>query len=344
MYRRYNFTIAALLLIGLAIGLVATAWLDPLDGDLTRLGGYPETRFGWNEPQQRFDPPRATPGRMNVHYDVVVIGDSFSTVTSPDRRHRAGMFWTDHLAALTGLSVGVFDIAATAFDTLITGLAAAPPRLLILETVERGIGRLPILPGDCRPAPARPIALPRAVPSAQIAINRPVAAGPDPLRIGEALGQIGTALERLPAGRDINRVRQSPLTRGDLFTDADPATLLFYTEDLARNAWTPDDWAEITCRIRALHATVTQRLGSGFLLLVAPDKSSAYAPFLPERDRPVDAITRLAGVADLPLVRADLTIRRLIAAGTRDVYLPNDTHWGYAGARAAAEAVLAHGY
>ncbi len=339
MYHLYNKVLAGLLLALLAGGLIATALLDPLDGDLTRLGGYSENRFGWTLPQARFAPPLATPGGR----DIVVIGDSFSSATSPDRAHRAGMFWTDHLAARTGLAVGVFAIATTPLGRLLDTLATAPPRLVVLEVVERGLGRLPMLPGICVPAPSRLADLPRAAATAAREFARPRAAWPDPARLGEALGQLGTSLERLPGGRDINKVRQRPLSRVDLFSSADPATLLFYNEDLDRRAWTEADWATIACRIRAIQAAVRARLGAAFLVLVAPDKSSAYAPYLPAADRPIDAIARLAALPDLPLVRADLALRRLIDAGTRDVYLPNDTHWGSAGAAAAAEAVLAHG-
>lgn len=344
MYHRYNFALATLLLLGLLCTLAATMILDPFDGDLTRVGGFSENRFGWAGTQERFDPPLAMPGQPGGRYDIVVIGDSFSTFAPPDRQHRAGTFWTDHLAALTGLTVGVFDIATTRLDTLVDAMASAPPRLVIVEKVERGLGRLPIVPGDCQHAALVHVELPwAATPAAPRDLRRPVRGLPDPWRLAEVMGFLGTTLEREVSRRDINKAALRPLSRADLFSSAEPDALLFYTDDLARAAWTEADWNGIACRIRAIQALVTRRLGSGFLLVVAPDKSSAYAPYLPPADRPVDAIARLAGFPDIALVRLDLVFRRLIAQGVRDLYLPNDTHWSSAGARVAAEAVLAHG-
>ncbi|MCX7384449.1 MAG: hypothetical protein NT133_24225 [Alphaproteobacteria bacterium] len=344
MYRRYNFALATLLLLGFTCGLAATVILDPLDGDLTRIGGFSENRFGWAGTQEKFVPPLAVAGQPGGRYDIVVVGDSFSTLISPDRQHRAGTFWTDHLAALTGLTVGVFDISTTHLDTLVESLAATPPHMLIIETVERFLWRLPDVPGDCRPVTLVPVELPQAAaPAIPQGIRRVVTISPDPRRLAEVMGHIGTALLSGVTRRDINKAALRPLSRADLFSSAEPDALLFYTDDLARAAWTEADWNGIACRIRAIQAMVTRRLGSGFLLVVAPDKSSAYAPYLPPADRPVDAIARLAGFPDIALVRLDLAFRRLIAQGVRDLYLPNDTHWSSAGARVAAEAVLAHG-
>lgn len=344
MYRRYTLLLTALLLTGLAAALAATAWLDPLDGDLTRLGGYTENRFGWTSPQFQFDPPLAVRGQLGHAYDVVVIGDSFSSITTRFRDQRAGGFWTDHLAALTGLSVGVFDYTATPLDTLVNSIAATPPRLFVLELVERDLRKVPDVKGDCTPV-AQPVplpALPRAAaPPAPRLLQRPRTAGPDPWRLPITIGQAGTALEQLVPGRDVNFSAVRPFDGPVLFSSRDTSALLFFAGDLLRPTWPEADWQATICHIRAVQALVTRRLGSAFLLLPAPDKASVYAPFLPPAARPINAIARLAATADLPILRTDSALHALIARGERDVYLPNDTHWGSAGARAAAEAVLA---
>ena len=38
--------------------------------------------------------------------------------------------------------------------------------------------------------------------------------------------------------------------------------------------------------------------------------------------------------------RLDVALRKEIARGVRDVYLPNDTHWGSAGHQAVSRALL----
>jgi hypothetical protein len=71
---------------------------------------------------------------------------------------------------------------------------------------------------------------------------------------------------------------------------------------------------------------------------MVPDKSWAYAPYLPAASWQVDAAARLAP-AGVAMPRVDLALRAAIAAGVADVYLPDDTHWGSAGSRIAARVV-----
>ena len=43
--------IATCLMVGFCAGLII--WAQPLNGDLTRVGAYPERWYGWREPQQK---------------------------------------------------------------------------------------------------------------------------------------------------------------------------------------------------------------------------------------------------------------------------------------------------
>src|ERR1700676_2274640 len=139
MYRWYNYVWLSLCAIVAIVSLVFAVKLKPLMGDLTRIGGYAENDFGWNEPEEKFSPPLARSGTPNTHYDIVVIGDSYSLRTTPDRQTPPGGFWTDFLAAETGMSVGGFDLDKYVFDTLIESETAQlnPPRVIILEMAER---------------------------------------------------------------------------------------------------------------------------------------------------------------------------------------------------------------
>ena len=57
---------------------LATMWvLQPLSGDLTRIGRLPESRFGWNRPQPVLEQAVASvtsPAQANI----LVLGDSYS--------------------------------------------------------------------------------------------------------------------------------------------------------------------------------------------------------------------------------------------------------------------------
>ena len=137
---------------GVAVtGLVCAVlafFLQPLTGDLMRLGGYAEHNFGWNGGQTRFDPPLVGAGSLNSPYDIVVVGDSFSLPVEltpgsvPDERNH----WTDYLAAESGLSIGAFNRDRISLETFLASesFLDTPPKLLVVEYAERTLQWAPI--------------------------------------------------------------------------------------------------------------------------------------------------------------------------------------------------------
>ncbi len=345
MYRRYTLLLLGALATLLATFLAIALTLEPYRGDLTRLGAYREASYGGHGPEVIFVPPAAQPGRLDAHYDVVVLGDSYSMTTDARRQALPGQFWTDHFAALIGLSTGVFDMATVTTEALLASptMHTMPPRLFILAVAERAIRRHQATAETCAPITTRPfppLARPAAAPTP---IPAPTADHPwTALHATDTVGFIKTNLWRSLTGRDGTRVRILPLTRTDLFTSRAPASLLIYGRDTDRLAWTPADWNRIACGLATLQARIEANGTTRVLFLIAPDKTTAYAPYFPPTEYTMDVTAHLAAHPGLTLVRADLALRAAIDRGIRDVYLPNDTHWGSAGARIAAEAVRAH--
>jgi hypothetical protein len=72
------------------------------------------------------------------------------------------------------------------------------------------------------------------------------------------------------------------------------------------------------------------------VVAIAPDKLSAYAPYLRAKIQQPNTHEELSKVPGLHVLRLDLSLGAAISAGTKDVYLPDDTHWGSEGARIAA--------
>src|SRR5438067_5273960 len=64
-------------LVGVAMPLLVLHFLQPLSGDLTRLGLLPERAFGWNAEQPTVTGRSATVEKLE-DADILVIGDSFS--------------------------------------------------------------------------------------------------------------------------------------------------------------------------------------------------------------------------------------------------------------------------
>src|SRR5947207_3379072 len=97
MHRRYSLVLVGCSLAAVLAFAIYGHLLQPLSGDLTRIGWYAENDYGWNAPKQRFDPPLAEEGRLDGRYDVIAVGDSFTA------SHIPGVAWPHFLARATGL-------------------------------------------------------------------------------------------------------------------------------------------------------------------------------------------------------------------------------------------------
>ena len=344
MYRRYLAILLGLCGLLVIAGAIVAIRSEPLTGDLTRLGGYAEADFGWNGVEGKFTPPLAETGSPEASYPIVVIGDSFSLRTSADRQTPNGSFWTDFLAAETGLRVGVFDITTTSIERLVAspGYRQHPPRLVILEIAERTLkGRL-AGKSDCpSPRPALLVNV-HSVPEPSVpgGFQRQRALGSIEATVDELADRTRKTLLRSVFGEQATPVLRLPLTRADLFTSRRSGALLVYAEDRDKANWTDQDWRVLRCRLLHDQREVEAGGKTGFLFVLAPDKSTAYAGWLPHAPWLIDAAERIAVPPGLAMPRIDLALRDAIAAGERDVYLPDDTHWGTAGSRLVARIVL----
>ena len=78
-----------------------------------------------------------------------------------------------------------------------------------------------------------------------------------------------------------------------------------------------------------------------FVLIVAPDKLTAYSDFIANKKlRNISMLTELSERNNKVIPRIDLALISAIRNGEQDVYLPDDTHWGSSGHRIAAETLL----
>jgi hypothetical protein len=341
-----------LVLCGLVGFLVVLLTTDPPVGDLTRLGGYTENRFGWRNGQTLFAPALAHaaaptgPAIATMNDDIIVLGDSFSSHNSAGRQARPGQFWTDFLASETSLSVGVLDLDAMSAASFAASdiYRLRPPRLVILEVVARELRRRIGGPGITCPAPPAPRLPGFPILHRQTArdtLARPTAglASVTPESIDVTLDMIRKTLLRQLTGFDSTPVLRLKLDRSDLFSSREPATLLAYADDTRKARWSSDDWSSIRCGVTALRRDIEANGVTRFALLIAPDKSWAYAPYLEPGVWAIDPMERLDLDGAVIAPRVDQALRAAIAAGTRDVYLPDDTHWGTTGARIAAQVV-----
>ncbi len=331
-------------ILALAIALTSVAgiygiawWLQPIYGDLTRIGGHAERDFGWNQPMLEFAPPLATFGAWQHPVDVLVLGDSFANL-------RPRQQWQNWLAARTGWRIHTLDKHRVDIANLIAGdlFRKHPPRLVIWNNIERDLkAEYSAAEASCDPPVARVV---------QPLHIEPGVASPRPVRRSSEVSEINPGFARLwllksvqhALVREVDDSLRLALVRSDLFTNRLAGEILLYRRDLVRSGWTAIDLGRIRCGYADLARQFEANGVTRFVTALAPDKSSAYQPWLARPDSlPASRLQEVLTSFPVPDARLDVALSRAIKQGVRDVYLPNDTHWGSAGHRLAAEAILA---
>jgi len=333
--------------LGIAfVGILASvwglaAWLLPVDGDLARVGGYAENDFGPKAPQAAFDQNlfKVTTDLKDYdqYYDVVVLGDSFS-VDQESRRFG----WQNYFINRTGLSMIVFDTRRywpmEIYELPI--FKQRPPKVFVFESVERYLHeRVAYFSGMSAPAAA-----PSTVPPDLFGGEKPPAlpvleqspnlvAGFDPNHV---LGHLGAVVQRHL--RLNNQVVEIPLAKKGLFSSLNDTEMLVYFDEFKKQSLSEKDYSDLRVGASIYQKIIEANGFTQFVLLVAPDKSSTFAPYLKDiKDATANLIAELAKDPSLPVPCTDQILSEAIASGKKDVYLPNDSHWGSIGHKLFAD-------
>jgi hypothetical protein len=330
----------SILLLVPVLGLAAVAFFmliynQPLEGDLTRIGGFTERHFGWNKPQRAIAENTVAFAKyaadVHKYYDVVVLGDSFSHF-GESRLFR----WQQYFSSATGLSVMTYHIDDVWLEDLLSSASyrQAPPRLLVLEFVERNIV---ILAGKGRLAECEPLR--EQVMPAMTVADRPIEEAALYRKSGIAsLDEVLSYLRQ--KFRDKNAVDMLPLTNDKLFSNADSDQLLVIDYDRRKYEVSDANLQRLGCYLRNMQQRVEANGKTRFVVMVPPDKTTAYCPYIdPAAHTRCEGVIGKMDVPGLHLLRLDRDVAAALRRGTVDLYLPNDTHWGYAGSKLAANAV-----
>jgi hypothetical protein len=338
--KTYNviFIIFVLLVVGSSAAIML--WSQPITGDLTRISAYPERWFGWNDEQQNITAlinSERTPNKRHI----LVIGDSFS---------EAG-HWQAYLGEKYSFSF--IHNGKTTLAKILAQVEKDKPDAVILETAERALPDMYNI-GSAFLTTANQCALPESkmeLNNTQTLDNtlKKIATLPAfPYMKRETLPDAGNNIsEGFHAFKIWMKALISPkkrkakihtLTTTDLFSNTQNGKILLLSKDFLLYD-TADDKSihTIRCSMQSA-ATALAQTGIPYVMLAIPDKSTAYQPYFASdeiRQRPA-LISRLQvsdlqhGIDMLP------PIRDMAAAGHKDIYLPDDTHWGYKGFQLAA--------
>jgi hypothetical protein len=322
--------------LGIATIALFLLWFNqPQEGDLGRVGGFVERYYGWNQPQHVFTEDTVvfekTLASAHGHYDMVVLGDSFSHFLPP-RLFR----WQQYIATSARWSVLTVHIDRVWLDDFLASAIYKkdPPGVVVLEFVERNLqvfvkkGRV----AECETAPEND------TPALALA-NYPVQEKELQRRTGltsldEALNFLQQRVKRK------NLVREYSLTNNALFSSARPDRLLVIGQDQGKYKLSEAQVQGVGCYLKNMQQRIEANGKTRFLVIVPPDKTSVYCPYIKARPglQCAGILDKLA-VPGLHLLRLDRDMAAALSAGVVDLYLPNDTHWGYRGSKLAAEAV-----
>lgn len=333
-HRSYAVSLAAAVLAAAGLLAAASATLEPVSGDLARIGRFDESEYGWRAPQERRREPLFDVSPSRVSHDLVVLGDSFS------QDPHAG--WPGDLAAETGARVASFHLGGRTWRALLAdpGYRASPPKVFILQVVERDARRWladPAAPcAAAAPAPS-PRLTERPRPVSYEPVERPTRRGPAELDAREFVQfQWARLLRRL--GRRSGEAVAVGLTRR-AFTSRRADSTLVYAGDLLKAYWTPADLRAVSCGLARMQDEVQRGGKTLFLAVLIPDKLTAYAPLLADRSLAGLGVLDRLDAPGLQTVPAAEALAQAVQAGVLDVYLPDDSHLGRAGHLAVARAV-----
>lgn len=340
-YRDFNRLFLFTVLIVFVPLVIFSTYLEPLEGDLTRTGYYSENDFGWNSPQEQInDSQIKTNQEYDRYYDVVIIGDSFSL---------SGL-WQSYLHQLTGLSIltvaksGGKDLNQVERFLDKPIYKAAPPRLVIYESVERELVKnLDRGINNCQiaPSPTVDIIGITEAPSSAKPLIRLKGDNKLDIKPGYAANYLFNNMFRALFNFNKTKVDKFHLSRSDLFSNRLSDEILIYKFDLYKDKWSSGQINSIRCSLAIIQNSVQSNGKTFFVFMAVPDKLTAYSEYI-VNNVPIknDTIDMLSHDEKLHIHRLDKSLKKAIQAGVKDVYLPSNTHWGSEGHKIAAKTMV----
>lgn len=330
------------LVAGMVLVLITALYMQPVVGELTRLGGYLENRYGWVEAQERFTEPLFEHSGLitgyDRYYDVVVLGDSFS-----EDRARG---WQNYLVAKTGWSLITLNMNDIKLDELLehATFRAHPPKVFIYESVERNtVIRNPVCGSVVGDYVAPRYRLPPSIPQHVDVLreSRDTSRSVSRAQLGFAVNYLKKRTMREVPGLDRTEVRRFSLSKPGLFSSPRSDELLAITRDFLTQGVSQAQIETVGCRLLEIQTTV---LGSGvgaFAAMIFPDKTALYSDFIVDDgyQNPRVGLT-IERTPNLVVARLSHRFIEAVESGVVDLYLPNDTHCGFAGYQLAAEELL----
>jgi hypothetical protein len=334
----YTLILLSIIFIGMAILITISIYVQPLQGDLTRLGGYAERDFGWNIPRKVLSDDVQLARSYDKYYDIVILGDSFS---------KSGL-WQSFLTDKTNFSFTTLHWDDTTVEEVINNqiFKSNPPKLFIVEMGARSLPmRFSSANAECDTnkgtksmnnwftQDVRP-----HIPF--IEINRQTKTRWSDINLKFALLYLENSLLRWFFNDDFSKVRKYALNATNLFSNRNSDEILLLSTWFDAKVWSDEEIAKAICSISNIQDTVQSNGKTMFIILPIPDKGTAYEKYIINpKFSSMEELTLKLIKYNINTPRLDLILNKAIENGVKDVYLPNDTHYGTTGYQLTAKAV-----
>jgi len=342
---RYSFSLLAAYAICFLSVWGLAYYLYPLDGDLTRVGGFSENDFAPDEGQLRYSKNLFRVAKnlsdYDRYYDVLLLGDSFSC----DQEAR-GYGWQNFFCERTGYSMIVFDTRRYWPQEILASpeYQAHPPKVFLFETVERYLHERTAYFSEDAVLGALPDREPIAFPAFSKLPEEDLEKSTTHSKrepCGDTdyvFGFLGAKVQR-HLGLN-NQALNFPLKTGALFSSRASETLLVYFDEMKKKSLDDKELQKVREGVYRFKKLIENDGKTRFLCLVAPDKTAVYGDYLKDSAHATRNIVEfVAADGRLPMVRGDLRLSEAVREGKKDIYLPNDCHWNSEGNRIVGEAV-----
>ncbi|MCX7111623.1 MAG: hypothetical protein NTX45_16165 [Proteobacteria bacterium] len=336
--KAFSLLFIVFIFIGLGILIIVSIYLQPLEGDLTRMGGYAERDFGWNMPQEVVSNDTQFSGSYDKYYDLIVLGDSFS---------QHGM-WQSYLTEYYNLTFTTLNWDNTTVEEIINNpiFKNNPPKLIIVET---GVRTFPLhfssQKETCRSSNASVLKgdlLFQFTEQHQsfVDIKRDIAIDWTKINLKFALLYIENSILRFLFNDDFTKVKKYALTKNDLFSNNKSGEILLLQTWLDAKEWSNDELSSAICSVVNIQNIVQSNGKTIFIILPIPDKGTAFAKYIINpKFRAMDYLPSMFLRSNINTPMIDVLLQKAIDSGDKDVYLPNDTHFGAKGYQLTAKSV-----
>jgi hypothetical protein len=305
--------------------------LEPLDGDLTRIGYFSEKDYGWNQTSHKVIKKNIHEGKLEDTYDVIILGDSFTHVTSS---------WADIFSHISGLKVGRFHTDKYDVYSFVELLRSQNklPKLFIYESVERYL-KFRLEKHEICPAQ---VVKNININAMEYTKNTEVFSSIHNRDNSPGFYDLAYIIKYSFANfvKEHRKVNKYELTDSYRFSNNKSNEILLYSEDLNTIKWAPKDWEKIRCNGLHIQNLVQESESTSFVLLVAPDKTTVYKDFIKHEFIGESKLELLTAGNELNFLKIDGYLRQKVAEGEKDIYYPNNTHWSYQGHELVANKVL----